>query len=447
MKTICIVAKLIFCLLLIGCDKDSGATPDYPVTPGQATRTISVHGFTIKVTSTFVWDQQTDNAYRYLQKVLDDLETILPAPALKKMQEKEIWLTADKERPALEYCKEEGPYTSCILINDIAGYYDQSVKNQPSLLIHYLALQYADRFLKNHEDLLTTAWQEAVNSGVYNNVEYFDGEKITTKRADALQDQYAYFAELSEAYWGKNDYFPFDYYDITSFDPNGFQFMETLWGSRELKNYHRFQICGFDVMVQNINLTDPLTDEALAHLTTKLQEINDIVPKAFTDYFKRRKIWMEIGSGSTIGGAAEYHPSREWLIANGRFVEKYNCVEIGNMRDFIDWTKKNQPMMILHELAHYYHLTCLDNNVSIQAAYETAMNGKLYDNVDYFDGNGIYKQKAYATTDSKEYFSEITEAYFGKNDYYPFVRDELKTFDPSGYKVMETVWNPLNFKE
>lgn len=447
MKTICIVAKFILCMVLTGCEKNSGANPEYILPPDQMSKTVNLHGFTVRVVSDFVWNQETDNAYRYLGKVLDEMETVFPAPALKRMQEKDLWLTTGGDRPVIGYDTKEGERNGCIVINDIAEFYRQSIANRPFLLTHYLALQYADRFLRPYDEVLDVAWQKAVRSGIYESVDYFDGKKVVTARADALADKYAYFAELSEAYWGKNDFFPFDYHDMEAFDPAGFQLMETIWGVRKIGEYHRYRICGYDVMVLKSNIADPLTDEAVANLEVKLQEINTLVPAVFTDFFKRRKIWMEIGSGSTIGGAAEYHPSREWLVENGRFVEKYNCVEIGNMRNFIDWTKKNQPMMILHELSHYYHKSCLDGDAGILSAYETASNSKKYEEVDYFDGSGIYKRKAYAMTDVMEYFAESTESFFGKNDYYPFHKEELKAFDPAGFKMMEMLWNPQNFKE
>ena len=31
-----------------------------------------------------------------------------------------------------------------------------------------------------------------------------------------------------------------------------------------------------------------------------------------------------------------------------------------------------------------------------------------------------------------EYFAELSEAYFGTNDFYPFVRGELQTTRPAG---------------
>ena len=50
------------------------------------------------------------------------------------------------------------------------------------------------------------------------------------------------------------------------------------------------------------------------------------------------------------------------------------------------------------------------------------------------------KRKAYAKTNRAEYFAELTEAYFGKNDFYPFTRAELEKHDPVGFKLMKDAW-------
>lgn len=48
--------------------------------------------------------------------------------------------------------------------------------------------------------------------------------------------------------------------------------------------------------------------------------------------------------------------------------------------------------------------------------------------------------KHYALNNSQEYFAETSEAYFGTNDFFPFVRAELKEHDPRGFGLMEKVW-------
>lgn len=49
----------------------------------------------------------------------------------------------------------------------------------------------------------------------------------------------------------------------------------------------------------------------------------------------------------------------------------------------------------------------------------------------------------YALTDEKEFFAEMTEAYFGANDFYPFVAGELKQAEPGIFDLMRDVWGPL----
>ena len=42
-----------------------------------------------------------------------------------------------------------------------------------------------------------------------------------------------YFSEICEAYWGENDYAPFNYAELKEKDPVGFQLMVDTWGPRE----------------------------------------------------------------------------------------------------------------------------------------------------------------------------------------------------------------------
>jgi len=42
-----------------------------------------------------------------------------------------------------------------------------------------------------------------------------------------------------------------------------------------------------------------------------------------------------------------------------------------------------------------------------------------------------------------EYFAESTEAFFGTNDFYPFVRPELREFDPEMFNLLTKLWGDL----
>ncbi len=44
-------------------------------------------------------------------------------------------------------------------------------------------------------------------------------------------------------------------------------------------------------------------------------------------------------------------------------------------------------------------------------------------------------------TNHKEYFAEGTEAFFNRNDFYPFVRAELKIHDPTLHDLLVEIWS------
>jgi alpha-L-fucosidase 2 len=46
-------------------------------------------------------------------------------------------------------------------------------------------------------------------------------------------------------------------------------------------------------------------------------------------------------------------------------------------------------------------------------------------------------------TDHKEFFAEMTESYFGENDFFPFNRAELMTAEPEIFELMQAVWGPV----
>ena len=66
------------------------------------------------------------------------------------------------------------------------------------------------------------------------------------------------------------------------------------------------------------------------------------------------------------------------------------------------------------------------------------MNQGTYESVKDCMGNG--GNRAHALTSAESYFAELTEAFFWKNDYYPFNRDDLYAHDPMGYEMLKAAW-------
>lgn len=102
------------------------------------------------------------------------------------------------------------------------------------------------------------------------------------------------------------------------------------------------------------------------------------------------------------------------------------------------------PNFALHELAHAYHDRFLPgghDNPEIAAAYEKAKASGTYERVERQDSEGRRRiDRAYAMTNPAEYFAECTEAYFSRNDFYPFTKDELKKHDPGMYDLLGKLW-------
>jgi hypothetical protein len=159
------------------------------------------------------------------------------------------------------------------------------------------------------------------------------------------------------------------------------------------------------------------------------------VPRPALDRLREVPLWVEAGNPKVQ--CMCYHPSRGWLEAHGFNPEKAGAVEIGNPVTFLDWTH-HQRAMVLHELAHAYHHQVLGyDNPDIKAAYEHAKAGGTYESVLYYDGR---KRRAYAMNNDQEYFAELTEAYFSTNDFYPFVRPEVKEHDPQMFETLKKLW-------
>jgi hypothetical protein len=178
-----------------------------------------------------------------------------------------------------------------------------------------------------------------------------------------------------------------------------------------------------------------LADKDLALLRVKLFDITRVVPAPALAKLREAPIWLELHDRGFP--CMCYHPSKQWLIDNGYNPDKARAVEISNAENFLSWSL-DQPWMVLHELAHSYHDRVLSfDNKKVKAAYDHAVESHKYEKILHFDGKTV---RAYALTNPQEYFAEDSEAFFGANDFYPFVRAELEKFDPEMYALLREVW-------
>lgn len=210
--------------------------------------------------------------------------------------------------------------------------------------------------------------------------------------------------------------------------------------ARPIAEYAARELHGFAIH------TDPAftADESKAVLEllgADLAKVAEVVPPGALSIVRTVPIVVTrktIARPGNAGRGACFHPSSEWLIANGYDAQRAGVVEIVSTEDYTAW-RSIQPAMILHELAHAFHWLIGFDRADVREAFDCVAAGKtLYQAVGHVDGRT--PDRAYALSNHHEYFAELSEAWFWSNDFYPFNREELKAYDPVGAGLIERLW-------
>ncbi len=205
----------------------------------------------------------------------------------------------------------------------------------------------------------------------------------------------------------------------------------------KVEEFHEQNIEGWTVMVEKKFTAEhpELSEKTLRIISNQLFRIKRVVPAAAVEKLQKVKIWVQYDHPFLHN--CQYHPSHWWLKNHRVNTAKQRCVDLPNARGFISSTIR-QPCVMLHELAHAYHHRELGfDNAEVIEAYKRMKKAGIYEKVTFWDGR---ETRHYALTDHKEYFAESTEALFGTNDFYPFVRGELRRHDPKMYKLLRRLW-------
>lgn len=175
-------------------------------------------------------------------------------------------------------------------------------------------------------------------------------------------------------------------------------------------------------------------------LEANLNELVEIMPAEALAKLRKVTIVVDLDHGKLT--SMQYHPSAGWLTGHGYEADLAKKVHVPVAARYVDKNHRRvQPWCMLHELAHAYHDQVLSfDHAEIRAAYDAAKASGTYDKVLHIQGNTT---KHYALTTPMEYWAELSEAYIGTNDFYPFVRSELKRHDPKAYELLEKYWGKL----
>jgi len=130
------------------------------------------------------------------------------------------WLTDNHRDPAMARGIE---WTNTRII-------DQEARRMPSMVLHELAHAYHDQELGYNDPNAIEHFQRAQAGGLYEAVERRDAEgKVTREAAYAISNVQEFFAESTESFLGRNDYFPYNQRDLEEFDPATARWMRKVW--------------------------------------------------------------------------------------------------------------------------------------------------------------------------------------------------------------------------
>ena len=97
----------------------------------------------------------------------------------------------------------------------------------PAVILHELAHAYHDQILGFEEPRILKCYKDAMGRGDYDKVMLYTGKMVEHY---AATDHKEYFAEATEAYLYRNDFYPFVAAELQKHDPAVFALMEDIWG-------------------------------------------------------------------------------------------------------------------------------------------------------------------------------------------------------------------------
>ena len=210
---------------------------------------------------------------------------------------------------------------------------------------------------------------------------------------------------------------------------------------REYKTIHA-GVWTIQVEKQLITEDHDLANKALARLKKKLTEALKALPPSSHARLKKLPIYLLYGQKSAGGGrdnGLEYYQKSAPDYDKQLDPHWRSCIVIYSAENYVQISDLWALKAVVHELAHAHQLEQWPEDQSdIYQAWKHATQFGLYHGVR--DNQGKTMEKAYAAVNSLEYFAELSCMYFARCNYQPFEREELKTYDPVGYAMIEKMW-------
>ncbi len=203
---------------------------------GYQDRTIA--GWPVRISDKLIRDQNaaTQRALELLKEQLEVITTLLPADVLAQLQSVPIWMSPEYKgvRPTAEYHPDVGwlrkvgrrpELAQCVELTNI-DIFEKEYHRMPMMILHELAHAYHHQVLGFDDPRIKAAYERVAANGSYDSVQRNNGK---VERAYGMNNHKEYFAESSEAFFGTNDFYPFNRKQLKQHDPKMDKLLSELW--------------------------------------------------------------------------------------------------------------------------------------------------------------------------------------------------------------------------
>jgi len=214
-------------------------------------QTNVIEGWNVRVDVRLLRDEAeaTAKALGLLRVQLQEIVRVVPAPAVAKLREVNLWFSPPypSVRSQAEYHPDAGWLRSNQRNPDMARGveftgvkdFEAETRRMPNFTLHELAHGYHDRVLEGGFDHaeIKALYEKAKASGIYDRVQRKDSEgRVRIDRAYAMSSPMEYFAESTESFFTRNDFFPFNRVELHQADPAMEALVGRLWALKPKLN-------------------------------------------------------------------------------------------------------------------------------------------------------------------------------------------------------------------
>jgi hypothetical protein len=178
---------------------------------------------------------------------LREISRKVPAPAVALLRQVTLWFSPEysgvepraEYHPDVRWLRANGRNPAMAKGVEFTNVrdFEKEMDRMPNFTLHELAHAYHDRVLPggSNNAEIKAAFESAKAGRTYDRVErrLGHGRPNTFERSYAITNPMEYFAENTESFFSRNDFFPFTREELKRHDPGMERLLARLWGVEE----------------------------------------------------------------------------------------------------------------------------------------------------------------------------------------------------------------------